>query len=84
MIKHTFQPSDFTFDNGTLTIKAGIIFTDLKDIEGTDYEPILIVRHDVTRTATKGLRPIVYNKNHAYKGDEVKGSQVALDYNQIF
>ncbi len=84
VIKHTFQPSDFTFNNGTLTIKAGIIFTDLKDIEGTDYEPILIVRHDVTRTATKGLRPIVYNKSHAYKDGEVKGAQVVLDYNQIF
>jgi hypothetical protein len=84
VIKHTFQPSDFTFNNNTLTIKSGIIFTDLKDIEGTEYEPILIVRHDVTRTASKGLRPIVYNKSHAYKGNEVKGSQVALDYNQIF
>jgi hypothetical protein len=84
VIKHTFQPSDFTFDNNTLTIKSGIIFTDLKDIEGTDYEPILVVRHDVTRTASKGLRPVVYNRSHGYKGDEVKGAQVALDYNQIF
>ena len=84
VIKHTFQPSDFNFDNGTLTIKSGIIFTDLEDIEGTDYEPILIVRHDVTRTATKGLRPVVYNKSQGYRGDEIKGSQIALDYNQIF
>jgi hypothetical protein len=84
VIKHTFQPSDFNFNNGTLTIKSGIIFTDLEDIEGTDYEPILIVRHDVTRTATKGLRPVVYNKSQGYRGDEIKGSQIALDYNQIF
>jgi hypothetical protein len=84
VIKHTFQPSDFNFDNGILTIKSGIIFTDLEDIEGTDYEPILIVRHDVTRTATKGLRPVVYNKSQGYRGDEIKGSQIALDYNQIF
>ena len=84
VIKHTFQPSDFTFNNGTLTIKSGIIFTDLEDIEETDYEPILIVRHDVTRTATKGLRPVVYNKSQGYRGDEIKGSQIALDYNQIF
>ena len=84
VIKHTFQPSDFSFDNNTLTIKSGTIFTDLEDIEGTEYEPILVVRHDVTRTATKGLRPIVYNKNYGYKDGEVKGSQVNLDYNQIF
>ncbi len=84
VIKHTFQPSDFTFNNGTLTIKSGVIFTDLEDIEGTDYEPILIVRHDVTRTATKGLRPVVYNKSQGYKNGEIKGSQVSLDYDQIF
>jgi hypothetical protein len=84
VIKHTFQPSDFNFNNDILTIKSGIIFTDLEDIEGTDYEPILIVRHDVTRTATKGLRPVVYNKSQGYRGDEIKGSQMALDYNQIF
>jgi hypothetical protein len=84
VIKHTFQPSDFTFNSGTLTIKSGVIFTDLEDIEGTDYEPILIVRHDVTRTATKGLRPVVYNKSQGYKNGEIKGSQVSLDYDQIF
>jgi hypothetical protein len=83
VVKHTFQPSDFSFDNGVLTIKAGTILTSLDDIEGTEYEPILVIRHDVTRTATKGLRPIVYNKNFAYKGDEIKGSLVSLDYNQV-
>lgn len=84
VIKHTFQSSDFTFNNNTLTINSGIIFTDLEDIEEIDYEPILIVRHDVTRTATKGLRPVVYNKSQGFKNGEVKGSQVVLDYNQIF
>jgi hypothetical protein len=83
VIKHTFQPSDFSFDNGVLTINAGTILTSLDDIEGTEYEPILVIRHDVTRTATKGLRPIVYNKNFAYKGDKIKGSLVPLDYNQV-
>jgi hypothetical protein len=82
VIKHTFQPSDFSLSNGVLTIKSGIIFTDLSDIEGTEYEPILIIRHDSTRTASKGLRPVVYNKNFAYKGDNVKGSQVELTYDQ--
>jgi hypothetical protein len=83
VIKHTFQPSDFSFNNGVLTIKAGTILSSLDDIEGTEYEPILVIRHDVTRTATKGLRPIVYNKNFAYKGDEIKGSLVPLDYSQV-
>jgi len=82
VIKHTFQPSDFSFENGILTIQSGIIFTELSDIEGTDYEPILVLRHDVTRSASKGLRPIVYNKSHGYKGDSIKGNQAELTYNQ--
>ena len=83
VVKHTFQSSDFSFNNGVLTIKAGTILTSLDDIEGTEYEPILVIRHDVTRTATKGLRPIVYNKSFAYKGEDLKGSLVPLDYNQV-
>jgi len=82
VIKHTFQPSDFSFNNETLTINSGTIFTDLSDIEGTEYEPILVLRHDVTRTASKGLRPIVYNKSHGYRDGEIKGSQAELTYNQ--
>jgi len=82
VIKHTFQPSDFSFENGVLTIQSGTIFTDLSDVEGTEYEPILVLRHDVTRTASKGLRPIVYNKNYAYKDGNLKGSQVELTYDQ--
>jgi hypothetical protein len=82
VIKHTFQPSDFSFDNGTLTIQSGVIFTDLSDVEGTEYEPILVLRHDVTRTASKGLRPIVYNKSHGYKDGKLKGAQSELTYNQ--
>jgi hypothetical protein len=82
IIKHTFQPSDFSFENEILTIQSGTIFTDLSDVEGTEYEPILVLRHDVTRTASKGLRPIVYNKNYAYKDGNLKGSQVELTYDQ--
>jgi hypothetical protein len=82
VIKHTFQPSDFSFENGTLTIQSGVIFTDLSDVEGTEYEPILVLRHDVTRTASKGLRPIVYNKSHGYKDGNLKGAQAELTYDQ--
>ena len=82
VIKQTFSPNDFSFTGSTLTIKSGTIFTDLSDVEGTEYEPILVLRHDVTRTASKGLRPIVYNKNYAYKDGNLKGSQVELTYDQ--
>lgn len=80
VIKHTFQPSDFSFNKSILTINSGTIFTDLKDIEGTKYEPILVIRHDVTRTATNGLRPIVYNASHAYKDGKLAGGRQELTY----
>ena len=82
VIKQTFSPNDFSFSGSTLTIKSGVIFTDLSDIEGTEYEPILVLRHDVTRTASKGLRPIVYNKSHGYKDGNIKGAQAELTYDQ--
>ena len=82
VIKQTFSPNDFSFTGSTLTIKSGTIFTDLSDVEGTEYEPILVLRHDVTRTASKGLRPIVYNKSHGYKDGKLKGAQSELTYNQ--
>jgi hypothetical protein len=80
VIKHTFSSSDFSFSGSTLTINSGTIFTDLKDIEGTKYEPILVIRHDVTRTATNGLRPIVYNASHAYKDGKLAGGRQELTY----
>jgi hypothetical protein len=82
VIKHTFQPNDFSFEDGILTIQSGTIFSELSDVEGTEYEPILVLRHDVTRTASKGLRPVVYNKSHGYKDGNIKGAQSELTYDQ--
>jgi hypothetical protein len=82
VIKQTFSPNDFSFSDPTLTIKSEVIFTDLSDVEGTEYEPILVLRHDVTRTASKGLRPIVYNKSYGYKDGNLKGTQTELTYDQ--
>jgi len=82
VIKHTFSSEDFIFTRNTLNIKSGTIFSELSDIEGTQYEPILVVRHDVTRTATNGLRPIVYNSSHAYKDGKLAGGRTELTYDE--
>ena len=82
VIKHTFTPDDFNFTRNTLNIKSGTIFSELSDIEGTKYEPILVIRHDVTRTATNGLRPIVYNASHAYKDGKLAGGRTELTYDE--
>ena len=82
VVKKTFTKNDFKFSNNTLTIDSGYIMSELSDIEGTDYEPILVVRHDVTRNATNGLRPIVYNRDHAYKNGNITGNRIEISYDE--
>jgi hypothetical protein len=83
VVKETFDESDFTLNSKVLTISVDNLATSLEDIVGTKYEPILVVRHDSTRTATAGLRPIVYTKESVYKGDKVSGNRIELSYNKI-
>jgi len=83
VVKETFDESDFTLNGKVLTISVDNLATTLDDIVGTKYEPILVVRHDSTRTATAGLRPIVYTKESVYKGDKISGNRIELSYNKI-
>ena len=84
VVKETFDESDFSLNGTTLTVTVNDLLTDVKDIEGTKYEPILVVRHDVTRTATGGLRPVVYNKDFAYDEEgTLKGNKIELPFNKI-
>jgi hypothetical protein len=83
VVKETFDEGDFSLSGTTLTVTVHDLLTDLKDIEGSKYEPILVIRHDSTRTATYGLRPIVYNKDFAYKGNELKGNKIELPFSKI-
>lgn len=83
VVKETFDESDFTLKGKVLTISVDNLATNLEDIVGTKYEPVLVVRHDSTRTATAGLRPIVYTRESVYKGDKVSGNRIELSYNKI-
>jgi hypothetical protein len=84
VVKETFDESDFSLSGKVLTVTVHDLLTDIKDIEGSKYEPILVIRHDSTRTATYGLRPIVYNKDFAYKGgNELKGNKIELPFSKI-
>jgi hypothetical protein len=84
VVKETFDESDFSLSGNVLTVTVHDLLTDIKDIEGSKYEPILVIRHDSTRTATYGLRPIVYNKDFAYKGgNELKGNKIELPFSKI-
>jgi len=83
VVKETFDEGDFSLSGKVLTVTVHDLLTDIKDIEGTKYEPILVIRHDSTRTATYGLRPIVYNRDFAYKGNDLKGNKLELPFNKI-
>ena len=83
IVKETFDDSDFDLKGKVLTITVHGLLTDLKDIDGTSYEPILVIRHDSTRTATLGLRPIVYTKEKVYKDDKITGNRIELPFSKI-
>ena len=83
VVKETFDDSDFSLNGSTLTINVHGLLTDVSDIEGTGYEPVLVVRHDSTRTATSGLRPIVYTREKVYKDDAISGNRVELPFSKI-
>lgn len=83
VVKETFDEGDFLLSGKVLTVTVHDLLTDIKDVEGSKYEPILVIRHDSTRTATYGLRPIVYNKDFAYKGNELKGNKIELPFSKI-
>jgi hypothetical protein len=83
VVKETFDDSDFELKGTTLTVTVHGLLTDIKDIEGTNYEPVLVIRHDSTRTATSGLRPIIYTKEKVYKDDAVTGNRIELPFDKI-
>jgi hypothetical protein len=45
VVGRTFKPEDFKFDEGTntLTINADHIYENMKEIEGTPFEPVFVV-----------------------------------------
>jgi hypothetical protein len=83
VVKETFDDGDFSLSGDILTVTVNDLLKDIKDIEGTNYEPILVIRHDVTRTATSGLRPIVYTKESVYKDDKIAGNRIEISYKEI-
>jgi hypothetical protein len=83
IVKETFDDGDFSLSGNTLVVNVYALLKDIKDVDGTDYEPVLVIRHDITRTATFGLRPVVYTKESVFKGDKIKGNRVILSAQDI-
>jgi hypothetical protein len=78
-----WRPSDFKVEGDTIIAKASKLYTNLEDVEKDNALPILNIRHDKTRRATKGLRAFLQTEKSLYKDSSLTGSNIELSYNKI-
>jgi len=79
----TWRSSDFKVEGDTIVVKASKLYTNLEDVEKDKALPILNIRHDKTRRATKGLRALVQTEKSLYKDSSLTGNNIELSYNKI-
>jgi hypothetical protein len=79
----TWRPSDFKVEGNIIIAKASKLYTDLEDVEKNNALPILNIRHDKTRRATKGLRAFLQTEKSLYKDESLTGNNIELSYNKI-
>jgi len=82
VVVRTFQASDFDIDftEGLIAVKSSAIITTLRDVKGTDKEPVVIIRNDKSRSSRligiPGLRVLVNQKSRVsrktYKVKNIK------------
>ena len=82
VITSTFKKSDFDYDeeNQTLEVKVKSVITDLTDVRMQKAWPWLRIRHDSTRTSSKGLRALVEMEKYILKrdSDDIAGNVIKL------
>lgn len=75
VIKRTFISSDFKYEKDCIFVNCTHIYTVLRDVKGTDEEPVWLVRNDSTRASDKigiyGLRPLAAYMKRAKKAKEI-------------
>jgi len=79
----TWRPSDFTVEGDTIIVKASKIYTDLEDVAKDKALPVLNIRHDKTRRATRGLRALLQTEKSLYKDETLKGNNVVIPYDSF-
>jgi hypothetical protein len=77
IIQKTFQPKDFSFNNGLLTIEVTRLYLDINDLKEEDM-PIIAIGRNINRKATKGLdfRTIPSKEMSTTSGLIVKSSDI--------
>jgi hypothetical protein len=82
VIKEDFENfSNYTFENGTLTINCYKVYTDAEDIIGTDDEPIFAFSNHINQAY--GIEFRSFSKSLLYKENELKGSSEEIDFNNL-
>lgn len=82
VVKETFENfSNYTFENGILTINCYKIYTDVEDIIGTQDEPIFAMSNHIGQA--HGIEFRSFSKGLLYKDEDLKGSSTEIDFNKL-
>jgi hypothetical protein len=83
VVVRTFRPSDFTLDGDTVIVNATKIYETIEDIKADNAQPVLNIRHDKTRRATRGLRALLQTAKSLYTDGSLKGNNITIPYNSF-
>ena len=83
VVKETFENgySDYTFENGILTLNCYLIYTDIDDIKNTPDEPVFAFSNHIGQAY--GIEFRSFSKGLLYNGDSLKGSSTEINFNDL-
>jgi len=82
VVKEDFENySDYTFENGVLTINCYKIYTDVEDVLGTLDEPVFAFSNHIGQAY--GIEFRVFSKGLLYGDSGLKGSSAEVNWNDL-
>jgi len=83
VVKETFENgySDYTFENGVLTLNCYLIYTDVDDVKDTPDEPVFAFSNHIGQAY--GIEFRSFSKGLLYNGDSLKGSSTEINFNEL-
>lgn len=82
VVKEDFENfSNYTFENGVLTIKCYKIYTEVNDLMGTDDEPVYAFSNHIGQAY--GIEFRSFSKGALYKDSSLKGSSEEINFNDL-